>query len=249
MAPTKILSFAGALLALGSVALSSAQNDPTYEVALGSEGQCLTEIDAAREKAGLAKFIQPTAEEATKRLPLATTTDAWSPLCKDLLNPTGSKAAPAAAIEDFEDGTYAFEILKSGDVDCEGTVSYWQSAFKNFDGLPPVNSDSAAVYKDKLNVSFVALYNPSTGATADCRLATCTEKPATVKASESDASTNRQAFIFICMTTPDVLQKDQKAPFSQAEWDKISAAVKGSAAVALPSFIVVAMTVLSIAIL
>ncbi|CDJ57955.1 SAG family member [Eimeria maxima] len=255
MGPSKIVLVVGALLALGSGTLSTmAQNGqngqgPTYRVTLGEEGECLQEIDTARQAAGLAKFIQPTADEATKRLPLETVSNAWDPLCKDLLNPTGTKALSREDIQDFQDGTYAFEILTSGTVDCKATVDLWKGAFKNFSGLPPANTDAATVYQDKLNVSFVALYNPSTGATADCRLVTCTEIPALQKSATGDGESNRQAFIFVCMTFPDVLERDQKAPFTQEEWDRISAAITGSAAVAFPSFIVIAMTVLSIAML
>lgn len=64
----------------------------------GSEGECLDEIDSAREAAGLAKFVQPTQEEATKRLPLETTSNAWDPLCKDLLNV--SFVLPARSLHD-----------------------------------------------------------------------------------------------------------------------------------------------------
>ncbi|CDJ30947.1 SAG family member [Eimeria mitis] len=248
MAPSMILSVAGALLALGSATFSSAQNGEgltTYTVTLGKEGECLTEIDEAREAAGLEKFVQPTADEPKKRLPLDTTKAAWDPLCKDLLS-EGATRISREAISDFEEGTYAFNILSSSKVDCSETVDHWKGAHKNFEGLPPTYSANVEVYKDKLNVSFVAMYNPSSGATADCRLATCTEVVA--EGRSGPESQNRQAFIFICMTTPDILV-DNKAPFTQEEWNKISSAITGSAAVAFPSFIVVAMTVLSIAML
>ncbi|CDI79672.1 SAG family member [Eimeria acervulina] len=249
----KILSVVGALLAMGPTVMSSAPGasaaEPTYNVSLGSEGECLDEIDSAREAAGLAKFVQPTQEEATKRLPLETTSNAWDPLCKDLLNATGSKIATKEVIQDFEDGVYAFEVLASANVDCSATVDQWKSAYKNFTGLPPANDSNATVYQNKLNVSFVALYNPSPGATADCRLVTCTEVPAAQEHDGAPSDSNRQAFIFVCMTTPDVLANNQKAPFTQEQWNKISAAITGAAAVAFPSIIVVAMTVLSIAIL
>ncbi|CDJ45669.1 SAG family member [Eimeria brunetti] len=245
MAPSKIFFFVGTLLAVGSATPSYAA-EPTYEVELGSEGECLTQIDAAREAAGLAKFATPS--EENKKLPLATTNAAWAPLCKDLINASSPKSV--REIQDFEEGTYAFEVLKSAKVDCDAAVDLWKGAYKNFSGLPPAgNKDTANIYKDKVNVSLVALFNPKSGATADCRVATCTEIPGAEERSIVNAEEqHRKAFIFVCMTTPDVLKSDEP-PFTQDEWDKISSAITGSAAVAFPGFILVAMSVLSIAIL
>ena len=120
----------------------------------------------------------------------------------------------------FNSGTYAFMVLPSASPDCSATVDQWKAAYKNFDGPPPANCSTPA-YDNQDNISFLALYNPSTSATADCRVVTCVElhnQPIvnfnTQTIENNLEPTGNQGHALICMTTPDVLEAHRTQPFT-----------------------------------
>ncbi|CDJ67858.1 SAG family member [Eimeria necatrix] len=149
---------------------------------------------------------------------------------------------PSAA-SPFQDGTYAFKSLTAAKPDCKETVDYWKAAYKNFTGLPPPKTESETLYKDQDNVSFVALYNPSYSATADCRVVTCTQTttPATDDEANYAAGGNtKNGYALICKTMPAAFESDGSALFTQEQWDRIVSSLTGSASIAVPSFVALA---------
>ncbi|CDI86326.1 SAG family member [Eimeria praecox] len=254
-APFTLLTLVGALLAFvgGS---SGAETTYTYSVKLGDEGACLTKINSAREAAGFSNFVQANADATGKRLPAGFESDdgteynssAWKSVC-DVLLPKTSDTNPAiaATLTKFDSGTYAFKALKSDVPDCSAVVDEWKGAYKNFDGPPPPNSKDQQLYSNPTNVSLVAIYNPSSGATADCRVVTCSR---TTQTTEPQATESASGFALICMTTPDVLPEDNSTvPFTDEQWKRIVKAIKGSAVTAVPSLLGLAATALSVALL
>ncbi|CDI86328.1 SAG family member [Eimeria praecox] len=97
----------------------------------------------------------------------------------------------------------------------------------------------------------MAMYNPSEGATADCRVVTCTKTTNAAQAANDDSPAKPQTesgSALICMTVPDILSKEQtKAPFTDEQWDKIVKTLKGSASAVSPSVVGLAVTVLGLA--
>lgn len=58
--------------------------------------------------------------------------------------------------------------------DCSAALAYWGKAFTYFNEIPPVyTSDNAVSYAHARNRSFVALYNPRSGAKLDCAYFIC----------------------------------------------------------------------------
>ncbi|CDJ67049.1 SAG family member [Eimeria necatrix] len=92
MAPSlKFFYLANASLILLAACSQEAQSEPadtttiSYSVNLGNDGECLAEVNAAREAAKLSKLQQPDAGEAAKRLPSVDVVKPWEPLCKELI--------------------------------------------------------------------------------------------------------------------------------------------------------------------
>ncbi|CDJ27733.1 SAG family member [Eimeria mitis] len=154
----------------------------------------------------------------------------------------------------FASGTYAFQRVDDAEApDCTAVVDEWKKSYSNFDGLPPSRKANEELYENQDNVSFVAMYNPSEDATADCRVVTCTKTtaPASPPAAKqgNDGSnaegTETKGSAIICLTAPDVLPKSsESAPFTEDQWRQIAAALEGSASVVLPSAISLAVAVL-----
>lgn len=128
-------------------------------------------------------------------------------------------AAKSSSANPFEDGTYGFKRLADAEPNCKEAVDYWNAAFKNFTGLPPSKTEGTDLYKKQDNVSFVALYNPSSNATADCRVVTCTQTttsgslPATAT-SGGESGTTKNGYALICKTMPTAFANDTSAPFT-----------------------------------
>lgn len=117
----------------------------------------------------------------------------------------------------FKSGTYAVNVLTSETPQCRETVDSWKKAYKHFSGLPPSKSQDPEIYRKQDNISFVALYNPSTEGTADCRVATCTKTVSggagVLNGGETSQPTGK-GHALICMTTPDVFQDASSTPFT-----------------------------------
>ncbi|CDJ66648.1 SAG family member, partial [Eimeria necatrix] len=153
-----------------------------YTASLGQNVECLSEVNAAREAAGLPNFT--TASDDNKlNDPKGTElddTNEWTKVCKHLIPTEATEAmAGSSPANPFQDGTYAFKSLDDTEPNCKETIDYWKAAYKNFTGLPPSKTEGETLYKNQDNVSFVALYNPSSNATADCRVVTCTQTTTT----------------------------------------------------------------------
>ncbi|CDJ40610.1 SAG family member [Eimeria tenella] len=229
---------------------SSPATGPTikYTASLGEDVECLSEVNAEREAAGLTNFT--TASDGTK----LTAPDAselqdnseWKKVCTHLIptQETAAMAEPSAA-SPFQDGTYAFKSLTAAKPNCKETVDSWKAAFKNFTGLPPSKTEDENLYKNQDNVSFVALFNPSSRATADCRVVTCTQTTTSatddaVGSTYSGSGTTKNGYALICKTMPPAFGTGSSAPFTQEQWERIVLSLTGTASIAAPSFVALA---------
>ncbi|CDJ45668.1 SAG family member [Eimeria brunetti] len=237
MAPLGLSTYACvALLLLGKSSGVASANTVSYTVTVEKEGSCLTDINKARQAVGFADLVQATAGADGKRLPDKVgetpeddfNSSAWKPVCKALL----------------PNGTYAFKSLKSDSPECSAIVEEWKGFYKNFNGMPPPKSKDTQLYKDQNNVSFVAMYNPSSGATADCRVVTCTKTTQASSRGLARAGPGgtepkvETGYALICMTVPDVLpENNSTAPFTEDQWSQIVTAFEGSAPTVVPSLL------------
>ncbi|CDJ45665.1 SAG family member [Eimeria brunetti] len=218
-----------------------------YTVTLDNESACLAEINAARVNVGFNEFLAAKAGEGKARLPIGTSDSdveegnwVWKPVCNVLI-PEGveSKTAAVDSGKVFVSGTYGFQVLSGSTPSCTAVVDKWKDAYKNFNGLPPPNAEKSELYSNNDNVSFVAMYNPSANAVADCRVVTCTKTTTPNKKTRGENTPNeKKGFALICLTTPDVLPKDNNTvPFTEEQWGKIVTAFEGSASAVLPSLL------------
>ncbi|CDJ62347.1 SAG family member [Eimeria necatrix] len=244
-------------LMLGATTLGSSQETEetvTYTASLGSGVECLSEINAAREAAGLDHFMQasgdtelsdPAAEEEELG-------EQWKKLCEYLIPQTGT-AAQTRTANPFEKGTYAFKSLTAGQPNCKESVDSWKAAYKSFTGLPPSKKEAGTLYDNQDNVSFVALYNPSTNATADCRVVTCTQTNTTttrpealMATAEGGTDTAKNGYALLCKTMPTAFPSETSAPFTQEQWDKIMSSLTGSGSITAPSLAALAIVTFGI---
>ncbi|CDJ62581.1 SAG family member [Eimeria necatrix] len=244
------------LVLSGSTEGSPPAAGPTikYTASLGGDVECLSEVNAAREAAGLPSFT--TASDGNElTAPGGTDLEEgseWKKVCTHLIPTEATEAiAGSTTANPFQDGTYAFKSLTAAKPDCKETVDYWKAAYKNFTGLPPSKAEDENLYKNQDNVSFVALYNPSTGATADCRVVTCTQTTTTSTDDETESSyaagnTAKSGYALICKTMPAAFGTGSSAPFTQEQWDGIVSSLTGSASIAVPSFVALAIVTFGI---
>ncbi|CDJ40607.1 SAG family member [Eimeria tenella] len=230
---------------------SSQETPPTikYTASRGGSVKCLSEINAVREAAGLPNFGEASgdgqlSDPGTSELGKDTE---WRKLCEYLIPTQTEPVEAASAAKPFEQGTYAFKSLTTAEPNCKETVDYWKSAFKNFSGLPPSKSQAGQLYNSQENVSFVALYNPASDATADCRVITCTKTttPGESVVSSDPQGSKENGYAIICKTIPTPFTSNDSAPFTQDQWDGIASSLTGSAAIAFPGFGVFLVTLLS----
>ncbi|CDJ33880.1 SAG family member [Eimeria mitis] len=262
MAALKIFSLASAsaLLMANAVHQTPKQTpltargvSSTYTVNLGETAVCLAEINDAREAAGLAHFVAASNGEfawpATSREDSGETSDAWDPVCSALIaKDSGDEAKTGTGTSEFKSGTYAFMALSTDQVDCAAAVDHWQDALNNFTSLPPSKAEGDSLYDKPENVSFVAMYNPSGSAAADCRVVTCTQTPSKSELSNLRSSNEaKTGYALLCLTTPDLMKDESSAPFSEDQWSKIKASLTGSASVAAPSLIAFVIAALGLA--
>ncbi|CDJ67912.1 SAG family member, partial [Eimeria necatrix] len=233
---------AALLLLFDNTSAGAGQNTVTYTAKLGDTVQCLSEVNAAREAAGLANFIQATVDEKKISDPGENelTENKWRDLCEHLIPMPSETFSVQAVADPFKDGTYAFKSLTAEQPNCAETVDYWKAAYKNFTGLPPPKGEAGTLYDNQDNVSFVALYNPSSNATADCRVVTCTQTtssadPSSRVSSDGNDGNTKLGYAMLCKTTPTAFENDSTAPFTQEQWDKIKSSLTGHASIAAPS--------------
>ncbi|CDJ62584.1 SAG family member [Eimeria necatrix] len=241
---------------------TSSGTGPTikYTASLGEGVECFSEVNAAREAAGLPNFATAsggnalTAPEGTE----LQEDSEWKKVCTHLIPTQATEAmAGSSTANPFQDGTYAFKSLTAAKPDCKETVDYWKAAYKNFTGLPPSKTEGETLYKDQDNVSFVALYNPSSDATADCRVVTCTQTITSATDDADDAEdpvgssyaggdNTKNGYALICKTMPGAFGTGSSAPFTQEQWDRIVSSLTGSASIAAPSFVALAIVAFGI---
>ncbi|CDJ31544.1 SAG family member [Eimeria mitis] len=215
----------------------------TYDVKLGEDGACLSEINAARKKTGFNDFVVPQADAKEKRLPEQGVKDSgeydawvWRPVC-DVLIPkeAAGKSSDVEAGKKFMSGTYAFQIVDAANLSCNDVVEKWKNAYSNFNGRD--------------NISFVAMYNPSEDATADCRVVTCTRTVTTAPSGlpseaeqqeeegeeEEGAKTEetKAGSALICMTTPPSEAQQQEEEEEEEEGAKTEETKAGSALICM----------------
>ncbi|CDJ62348.1 SAG family member [Eimeria necatrix] len=231
-----------------------------YTATLGKTVECFSEINAAREAAGLPNFTEASDGDKLNDPAGSDLDDSndWKKVCTYLIPTQAPEAMEApSAPKPFEDGTYAFKSLDDAEPNCKETVDYWKAAFKNFTGLPPSKTEGETLYNNQDNVSFVALYNPSSSATADCRVVTCTQTT-TSTAGDGDGGgfstyaedgTTKKGYALICKTMPAVFGSNGSALFTQEQWDRIISSLTGSASITAPSFVALAIVTFGITIL
>ncbi|CDJ62583.1 SAG family member [Eimeria necatrix] len=244
--PASLLSTV--FLVLSATTLGSSEGDGTtikYKATIGQSPVCLSEVNTARQAVGLPNFAEATDDKKLDDPKGAELQDGndWKKVCEYLI-PT-QEAAPVtevSATKPFEDGTYAFKSLADKEPNCKETVDSWTAAYKNFTGLPPSKTEGDTLYSNQNNVSFVALYNPSSSATADCRVVTCTQTTTSTTgngmlSANAEGETTKNGYALICKTMPTAFGDGSSAPFTQEQWDRIVSSLTGSASIAVPSFI------------
>ncbi|CDJ67723.1 SAG family member [Eimeria necatrix] len=166
----------------------------------------------------------------------------WKRLCEYLIPQQTGTATKTSSANPFEKGTYAFKSLTAEQPTCNESVDYWKAAYKSFTGLPPSKNDAETLYDDQDNVSFVALYSPSSNATADCRVITCTQTntstatpEALMATAEGSTDTTKNGYALLCKTMPTAFASDASAPFTQEQWDRIISSLTGFGSTAAPS--------------
>ncbi|CDJ36141.1 SAG family member [Eimeria mitis] len=258
MAPLKIVSLACAsalLIAQANTQGAQGQGEediqatPTYTVALGNTAVCLAEINGAREDAGLAHFTAAANKEEMWPATDEGDNTHWDPVCEALIakDAEGAKVKGASTTE-FKSGTYAFMALESDTPDCAAAVDHWKDAVSNFTSVPPPKTGEDEPYDKQHNISFVAMFNPSENASADCRVVTCTQTTTQQPSAFNlrNSGDEKKGYALLCMTTPDAF-KNAEAPFSEDQWNKIKASLTGSASVVAPNLLVFAIAALGLA--
>ncbi|CDJ32938.1 SAG family member [Eimeria mitis] len=176
-------------------------------------------------------------------------------------------------------GTYAYAVQEGASADCKAAVDHWKAALSNFKSLPPQYTGETAPYADPQNISFISLFNPNENPKVDCAYFTCPAQQADSQqrnnvsggdgegegegdedpevdsgvdgpkpGGEGGSTTDKEVKALVCVTTPKALNKDA-APYTQAQWDQITAGLNKNAAPALPTFLGFAATAVGILLL
>ncbi|CDJ29194.1 SAG family member [Eimeria mitis] len=258
MAALKFLSLATAAIFLLDTRANATENK-------AERVNCSVQMNAARDLVRFAELTA--GENKGEKLPIdetplsraATVAEYVESVCTALKGNAAS--APKSATLD---GTYAYAVQEGATADCEAAVEHWKAAFSNFNGLPPQYTEDTEPYDNPQNISFISLFNPSENPKVDCAYFTCPAKK-TVKQNQevvedeeeegeeeagggssngngpeqgsgSESTTDKEVKALVCVTTPKALNKDA-APYTQAQWDQITAGLNKSAAPALPMFL------------
>ncbi|CDJ32936.1 SAG family member [Eimeria mitis] len=256
MAALKFLSLATAAIFLLDTRANATENK-------AERVNCSVQMNAARD---LVRFAELTAgENEGEKLPIDETSRALARTVAEYVESvcTALKGNAASAPKSATlDGTYAYAVQEGATADCEAAVEHWKAAFSNFNGLPPQYTEGT---DNRQNISFISLFNPSENPKVDCAYFTCPAKKAGKQQQEvveddqeegeeeetgggnsngngpgqgsgSETTTDKEVKALVCVTTPKALNKDA-APYTQAQWDQITAGLNKSAAPALPTFL------------
>ncbi|KAL8451278.1 hypothetical protein Emed_002079 [Eimeria media] len=198
------------------VDLSAASNEEMVKVVrLADAGTCLTDLNAARQDAGLpALTTELTTEDEEKDFfnKEEPADELWKPVCETLLD--GSPFTPSQEVVD--DLIPALFRLGDGDTttppQCSAAVKQWQKGYTTFKANPPVDRKVEYSEMTPEGLSFVTLYNPSDGAKGQCVVAACTEKPKGDNDSDSmiNAQSNSKVVAgLVCVTAPVPFDRDR----------------------------------------
>ncbi|KAL8454308.1 hypothetical protein Emag_001506 [Eimeria magna] len=172
---------------------TEAANSPAFTYS-AARVNCRPAMNAARSKAGLANFGEPT--DANK-LPITKIADYGANQAGSMRS-RESRGSGQAGADPTKDtflesvcqavmsvngapptqekqaaGTYMYAPQGSPEEMCGEAVDFWSGAATHFPALPPAYSTNQDLYKDDKNVSFVGLYNPNANPTVDCAIITC----------------------------------------------------------------------------
>ncbi|CDI74849.1 SAG family member [Eimeria praecox] len=133
-------------------------------------------------------------------------------------------------------GTYAYAVQDGDEGDCNAAVKYWKEALKNFSGIPPVYTSNQTPYDNPQNISFISLFNPKSNPKVDCAYFVCpadvAESSSQRTSSDPSTETDKKGLkAVLCITTPSALEAT-KAPYTQDQWNNITAAVNSGSAAA-----------------
>lgn len=192
---------------------------------------CITQFDAARKRVDLSPFKWSL--ESFNTLP--SVGSFWDAVCAGVFQ----EGTPGATAPEPQAGTYAYMARSERRAECGAAAKLWESAMAKLGALPPVYTRDNPIYRDPVNTSFVALFNPVLNPTISCAIFTCTA-PA--------PQANKQARGLLCLSSPPALKEGQ-APYTQGEWAQITKGLTSAASAPVPALVVIAAAGLSIAIL
>nr|UUW39112.1 suface antigen 11 [Eimeria magna] len=225
------------LVAAASVVLldSTARASDPVTLKLAEVTSCLTNINEARQEAGLTILKGSTdlvPEDSTfQSAGKAPPEGLWSQVCTNLLGGVESKAPKSSTTL----GTYAFfglgeveeqKNLTEIEPQCSAAVEKWQKGFSSFEADPPAGKKVEYNDVSPDQVSFVTLYNPVSEAKGQCAVATC-------KSSLPSRNTTKLPAALVCFTGSNAFNQDPL--YTEDQWNKIRKAFGvNSASVAAP---------------
>ncbi|KAL8440882.1 hypothetical protein Emag_007648 [Eimeria magna] len=208
MAPARFF-----LVAAASVVLldSTARASDSATVKVAEKPDCLTAVNEARQKAGLAILKESkdlASTELTSQSSGKTPPEGiWTQVCANLLGSGGEFKPPKASTSL---GTYALfglgEIEEGEDLteiepQCSAAVERWQKGFSFFEPDPPVGKQVDYNDASPGQVAFVTLYNPVSEAKGQCAVATC-------KSPSLGRDTSKLPAALVCFTGSNAFDKD-----------------------------------------
>ncbi|OEH76497.1 SAG family member [Cyclospora cayetanensis] len=183
---------------------------------------CLSDMNEPRTAAGLSELKAPAASTEQTKVANALgkegkteTTKYLQDLCTDLIATNPPKTTTK--------GTVAYHVQTGSEGSCSAAVDYWKSGFSLFNNqLPPSYSSSSPsdIYKNGQAVSFVALYNPKPGPTAECAFVKCpattNTTPSTPPSSSGGSQTPNSQGVSNGLSSPQNQSQEEKNPVSSA---------------------------------
>ncbi|KAL8274128.1 hypothetical protein Esti_001970 [Eimeria stiedai] len=215
------------LVAAPSLVLDSpfAAGLTVYRVKLADANTCLSDVNAARQDAGLKALTAVTNKFPGEELAGTILKEA----CEAVLF---GQPFIYEKVGTTPEETYAFYKLNGeNEPQCSAAVKQWQSGFSYFSESPPVTTQ--AEYSDIGGdaLSFATIYNPDETAVGQCKVAVCIEGD--TGTGDDIQKVTKEGSALLCLTSPNVFEK--KPMFTQGQWDKIAMVVSSSASVAVPS--------------
>ncbi|XP_026192963.1 putative protein TPRXL [Cyclospora cayetanensis] len=219
-------------------------NDVRHVVGISATAgalNCLSDMNEPRTAAGLSELKAPAASTEQTKVANALgkegkteTTKYLQDLCTDLIAVRPVTVAVFAPLhvntnsqtnppKTTTKGTVAYHVQTGSEGSCSAAVDYWKSGFSLFNNqLPPSYSSSSPsdIYKNGQAVSFVALYNPKPGPTAECAFVKCpattNTTPSTPPSSSGGSQTPNSQGVSNGLSSPQNQSQEEKNPVSSA---------------------------------